>query len=316
MTFNVGLIVELAVQGIINGAIYAMVAIGLAMVFGLLRILHIAHAGLFAVGGYLGVVVTNASGSFALALVAAMLVVGLLGVLIYRFCYEPILSKPPYVALIASVGLFLAMEEGLRLVFGDYGLTFTKPQLPGSFQMIATVRYAELAVVVMAIVLFTALALFAKHTRAGMAWRATVSEPAMASSFGVDLRRVRYLNFFIGSAFAAAAGVMVATLNNVVEPHMGAVPSYKALAIIVIGGFGNLQGTLIAALLLGIVESYGAVFLSAWLDRDSVAFAAMLAVLMLRPQGIFATAGGIKKGWRIGSLFKPASLKPSKRTAP
>ena len=135
MTFNVGLIVELAVQGIINGAIYAMVAIGLAMVFGLLRILHIAHAGLFAVGGYLGVVVTNASGSFALALVAAMLIVGLLGVLIYRFCYEPILSKPPYVALIASVGLFLAMEEGLRLVFGDYGLTFTKPQLPGSFQI-------------------------------------------------------------------------------------------------------------------------------------------------------------------------------------
>lgn len=305
MSFNTGLVVELAVQGIINGAIYAMVAIGLAMVFGLLRILHIAHAGLFAVGGYIGVVVTNASGSFAFALVTAMLVVGFCGVLIYRFCYEPILNKPPYVALIASVGLFLAMEEGLRLVFGDYGLTFTKPQLPGSFQMIATVRYAELAVVVMAIVLFTALALFAKHTRAGMAWRATVSEPAMASSFGVDLRRVRYLNFFIGSAFAAAAGVMVATLNNVVEPHMGAVPSYKALAIIVIGGFGNLQGTLIAALLLGIVESYGAVFLSTWLDRDSVAFAAMLAVLMLRPQGIFATAGPGRR-WRLGSLFKLA----------
>ena len=158
MTFNTGLVVELAVQGIINGSIYAMVAIGLAMVFGLLRILHIAHAGLFAIGGYVGVVVTNASGSFALALVVAMLVVGLCGVLIYRFCYEPILNRPPYVALIASVGLFLAMEEGLRLVFGDYGLTFKQPQLAGSFHMGATVKYAELAVVVMAIVLFTALA--------------------------------------------------------------------------------------------------------------------------------------------------------------
>ena len=275
------------------------------MVFGLLRILHIAHAGLFAIGGYVGVVVTNASGSFALALVVAMLVVGLCGVLIYRFCYEPILNRPPYVALIASVGLFLAMEEGLRLVFGDYGLTFKQPQLAGSFHMGATVKYAELAVVVMAIVLFTALALFARHTRAGMAWRATVSEPAMAASFGVDLRRVRYLNFFIGSAFAAAAGVMVAVLNNVVEPQMGAVPSYKALAIIVIGGFGNLQGTLVAALLLGVVESYGVVFLSTWLDRDSVAFAVMLAVLMLRPQGLFA-AGSRRRRGRIAAFFKTA----------
>ena len=305
MTLNAGLVAELAVQGIINGSIYAMVAIGLAMVFGLLRILHIAHAGLFAIGGYVGVVVANASGSFALALVAAMLVVGLCGVLIYRFCYEPILNRPPYVALIASVGLFLAMEEGLRLVFGDYGLTFAKPPLAGSFYMGATIKYAELAVVVMAIVLFTALALFARHTRAGMAWRATVSEPAMASSFGVDLRRVRYLNFFIGSAFAAAAGVMVAVLNNVVEPQMGAVPSYKALAIIVIGGFGNLQGTLVAALLLGIVESYGVVFLSTWLDRDSIAFAVMLAVLMLRPQGLFAQ-GPRGKRRRLAGFFKTA----------
>jgi branched-chain amino acid transport system permease protein len=171
--------------------------------------------------------------------------------------------------------------------------------------MVATIKYAELAVVVMAVVLFAALALFARHTRAGMAWRATVSEPAMASSFGVDLRRVRYLNFFIGSAFAAVAGVMVATLNNVVEPQMGAVPSYKALAIIVIGGFGNLQGTLVAALLLGIVESYGVVFLSAWLDRDSVAFAVMLVVLMLRPQGIFAAGGRGRRG-RIARFFKTA----------
>lgn len=288
------LAIELTIQGLINGAIYALIAIGLAMVFGLLRILHIAHAGLFALGGYIGVVTTNASNSFLLGLVVAMLVVGVCGALMYRLCYEPILDKPPYVALIASVGIFLAIEEALRLTFGDYGLTFRHPPIPGSFTLVGTVKYAELVVVVMALVLLSGLSLFANRTRTGMAWRATVSEPQMAASFGVDIRRIRYINFFIGSAFAAAAGVMVAVLNNVVEPHMGAVPSYKALAIIVLGGFGSLFGTLIAALLLGVVEAFGSVFLSSWLDRDSIAFAAMLAVLMVRPEGFFATAASQK----------------------
>ena len=156
----------------------------------------------------------------------------------------------------------------------------------------------------MADVLLSGLALFAKHTRSGMAWRATVSEPRMAASFGVNLKRVRYLNFFIGSAFAAAAGVMVVVLNNVAEPQMGAVPSYKALAIIVLGGFGSLGGTLAAALLLGVIEAFGSVFLSAWLDRDSIAFATMLIVLLLRPQGLIAAGWRMPRCWRRSSTVR------------
>ena len=121
------LFLNLASQGLINGAVYALIAIGLAMVFGLLRILHIAHAGLFALGGYLGLVVTNATGSFALGLAVSMAVVAACGVLMYRLCYEPILEQPPYVPLIASVGMFLAIEELLRLVFGDHGLSYHVP---------------------------------------------------------------------------------------------------------------------------------------------------------------------------------------------
>src|SRR5437870_735819 len=139
------LILDLAIQGVINGAIYALIAIGLAMVYGLLRILHIAHAGLFAVGAYIGLVTTNALGSFVVGLATAMVLVGLCGVLMYRLCYEPILDKPPYVALIASVGMFLAIEEGLRLTFGDYGLTFRAPPIPGAIKILnINVKYAEL----------------------------------------------------------------------------------------------------------------------------------------------------------------------------
>lgn len=284
---------SLATQGLINGAIYALIAIGLAMVFGLLRILHIAHAGLFALGGYLGLVVTNATGVFALGMVVSMAVVAACGALIYRFCYEPILDQPPYVPLIASVGLFVAIEEGLRLGFGDHGLSYRVPPLDGGIDFAGMrIKYAEMAVVAMAVVFFTGLALFATRTRLGMAWRATVSEPRMAASCGVSLRQVRYLNFAIGSAFAAAAGVMVGVLNNVVEPSMGAVPSYKALAIIVLGGLGNMAGTLVASLLLGIVEAFGATYLANVIDRDSIAFAAMLCVLLVRPEGLFAVTGG------------------------
>ena len=283
------LILNLTAQGLINGAIYALIAIGLAMVFGLLRVLHIAHAGMFALGGYLGLVITNATGSFALGLVGSMIAVAVCGMVMYRVCYEPILDQPPYVPLIASVGMFLAIEEMLRLVFGDHGLSYRVPPLAGAITVAGMrIKFAELAVLVMAIILLSALGLFATRTRIGMAWRATVSEPRMAASCGISLRKVRFLNFAIGSAFAAAAGVMVGVLNNLVEPSMGAVPSYKALAIIVLGGLGRMGGTLIASLLLGLIEAFGATYLANLLDRDSIAFAAMLCVLLVKPEGLFS----------------------------
>ncbi|VVE30952.1 branched-chain amino acid ABC transporter permease [Pandoraea anhela] len=304
------LLLNLTAQGLINGAIYALIAVGLALVFGMLRILHIAHAGLFTLGGYAGLVVTNATGSFALGLALAMLVSSVCGVLMYRFCYEPILSQPAYVPLIASVGMFLAIGELLRLVFGDKGMAYLVPPLPGGIDIVGIhLRYAELAVVVLACVLFSALAWFSSRSRMGMAWRATISEPRMAESCGVDLRHVRYLTFAIGSAFAAVAGVLVSVLNNVVDPTMGAVPSYKALAIIVLGGLGNMGGTLAAALLLGVLEAFGATYLSAWIDRDSLAFAAMLCVLLVRPEGLFARASG------QGAVFTLMQLKGAAKWA-
>ncbi|MFP4036487.1 MAG: branched-chain amino acid ABC transporter permease [Desulfobacteraceae bacterium] len=279
---------ELFIQGLIQGSMYAIIAVGLTLVYGLLRILHVAHAGLFALGGYLGLIITNATGSLALSMTATALLVGLGGILIYRLCYQPILDQPPYVPLIASIGLYIAIEEIFRLIFGPYGLTYINPPLQDTFTFLGVfLSESQLGMVVAAVVLLGALSYLAQNTRLGVAWRATVDDPEMAKSFGIDTIRVRYLNFFIGSSLAAVGGIFVSLLNNLVEPTMGAVPAYKALAIIVLGGLGNVKGTLIASMVLGVVESFGTIYLGDYLDRDAIAFAFLIVVLMIRPRGLF-----------------------------
>ena len=283
------LYLELLIQGLIQGSMYAIIAVGLTLVYGLLRILHVAHAGLFALGGYLGLLITNATGSLALGMLMSAVLVGIAGMLMYRLCYQPILDRPPYVALIASIGIFVAMEEVFRLIFGPYGLTYNDPPLQSQITLMGiNLRTAELGMVVTAVTLLGILSYLSQHTRIGIAWRATVDDPEIAESFGIDTIKVRYLNFFIGSGLAAVAGIFISLLSNLVEPTMGAVPAYKALAIIVLGGLGNVKGTLIASLLLGVVEAFGTIYIGSLLDRDAIAFAFLIVVLMVRPQGLFA----------------------------
>ncbi len=282
------LYVELFLQGILQGSIYALIAVGLTLVYGLLRILHVAHAGLYTLGGYFSILVINNTGSLALGALVAMLGVGLLGVVLYRFCYEPILDQPPFVPLIASIGLFIGMEELYRILFGSYGVTYTDPPLQQMLPLGGLyLRQAEWVTMLVSVALIGGLAWLSSKTRLGLAWRATVTDPQMAESFGIDPIRVRHLNFFIGSALAGAAGMIVGILNNLVEPTMGSVPSYKALAIIVLGGLGSVRGTLVAALALGVVESYGTIYLGDVLNRDAIAFVFLILVLMVRPQGMF-----------------------------
>jgi branched-chain amino acid transport system permease protein len=141
-------------------------------------------------------------------------------------------------------------------------------------------------VVVIAVSMIGLLAWLATSTRMGIGLRATVSDPDMAESFGVNPSRVRYVTFAVASALAGIAGMLVGMLNNLVEPGMGGLISYKGLAIIVLGGLGNVQGTLLASLLFGLIESFGTVMLDKYLDRDAVAFAFMILVLLVRPQGL------------------------------
>jgi branched-chain amino acid transport system permease protein len=283
------LFIELTAQGLVQGSIYGLIALGLTLVYGLLRILHVAHAALFTLGAYVGVVTANATGSLALGFVAAMLVSGAAGVLMFWGAYKPLLNQPPFVALIASIGLYIAAEETFRIVFGASGISFTNPPLQQQISLGSlSFKAAELLVMGSTVLIIGVLAWLQTHTRLGVACQATVSDPPMAESFGISLQQVRNINFFVGSALAGFAGVWVGLLNNLVEPTMGSVPSYKALAIIVLGGLGSVPGTLAAALVLGIVESFGTIYLGSLLDRNAIAFAFLIIVLMVRPQGLFA----------------------------
>jgi branched-chain amino acid transport system permease protein len=222
-----------------------------------------------------------------------MIVAGIGGILVFRLCYQPILHQPPFVPLIASIGLYIAAEELFRIIFGPSGLTYNYAFLQGQVVLFGFLRFkvAEIAVMLGSAAIIGVLSLLQTRTRIGVACRATVSDPQMAESFGISLRKVGDINFFVGSALAALAGVMVSVLNNMVEPTMGSVPSYKALAIIVLGGLGSVRGTLASALVLGVVESFGTIYLGHFLDRNAIAFAFLILVLMWRPQGLFTRAG-------------------------
>lgn len=279
--------VDLAVSGIVFGCMYALMAVGLTLVYGLLRILHIAHAAVFALGAYVTVLVANATGSILLGFLAAIVITPIVGMAIYRLLYQPLLQYRPDVPMIASLGLLVFMQDGFRILFGEQGVTFLNNPLAIDTVDFAgiTLNYAQIAVLIVTALIFIALHLFTTRTRIGVAWRATVSNPRIAASFGVDAVRVRYLNFAIGSALAGIAGGLIALLNNFVDPTIGYVVSYKALAIIVLGGLGSVRGTLIASLVIALVESYGTIFVGSYLNRDAIAFLALILLLMARPQG-------------------------------
>ena len=284
------LFIELTAQGLVQGSIYAAIALGLTLVYGLLRILHVAHAALFTLGAYIGVIVTNATGSLLLGFIVAVIASGIVGVGVFRFGYQPILNRPPFVALIASIGLYVAAEELFRILFGASGLSFDNPPLQEQVHVFGSLHFkqAEILVMLGSGLIIALLGYLQTRTRLGIACQATVSDPQMAQSFGISLQLVRDINFFVGSALAAFAGVWVGLLNNLVEPTMGSVPAYKTLAIIVLGGLGSVSGTLIASLALGVIEAFGTIYLGSILDRNAIAFAFLILFLLIRPHGMFA----------------------------
>ncbi len=272
------------------GSIYALITLGLALVYGILRILHIAHAGIYTIGAYTGLFLFKASGSLLIGVAGSMVFCALLGVGIERFVYYPLLKYPPYVPLIGSIAVLLAIEELCRLVAGPQILTFPAA-LPFAQLQIAgfTISSTLTAVYCITALVLIILWYITSRTEMGLAMRAVSQDIPIADAMGINSHLIVSLTFAIGSAIAALAGTLVGIYYNQVYPTMGAVPAYKTLALIVVGGLGSVPGAVIASLLLGVAETLLIGYADIPLPRDALAFIAMIAVLMWRSEGLLGS---------------------------
>ncbi len=278
-------------NAVVLAGTYILMAVGLTMVYGVLKVLHIAHAAVYTIGAFIGLLVFTWVGNFWLALAVAMLVSGVIGVLIYRLTYHYMLDAPRTVPLIASIGMFVMFTDLLQKDFlmGPY-----QKALPAGGAGLPAIKtsWFSLAPKQLLILMVTAASLVMVYfiltrTRIGLGWQAAAMDRDMAAAVGVNLDRVIAFNFFLGSALAGAAGVLVGVYNNSVFATMGDLPSYKAFIIIVLGGMGSLPGTIVASLLLAIVENFLVASIGYVLPRDAIAFLILILMLMFRPHGLF-----------------------------
>ena len=279
-------------QNLVNAAVigseYVLIAIGLTMVYGLLRILHVAHAAVYVLGAFVAWRATAFTDSVWLGLLLAAVVAGVAGVAIYEGVYRHIIDRPPLVALIASVGLFV-LAQGLfeqGWAFGTDKQVFTPGGIPGFETEFVRVSSEQATLLVVTLVLVIGLLLLLRRSRIGLEWRAIASDTPMSDAVGVRVRRSMAVNFFIGSALAGVAGVLVGLFEGRVYATMGAVPSYKAFVVVVMGGLGSVRGAILAGYILGLLETLIIAWLGFVLPRDAIAFLILIAFLMFRPQGL------------------------------
>lgn len=281
---------EQLLNGIAMGSIYALVTLGLALVYGILRILHVAHAGVYTVGAYVGLFIFQLTGSLTIGALGSMIFCAMLGVAIERFVYYPLLKYPPYVPLIGSIAVMLAIEELCRLIAGPHILTFPA-KLPFPEVQLGGIHISSTLMAVYCITAGVLVFLWyiTNFTELGLAMRATSQDIPIADAMGINSHLVVSITFVIGSAIAAIAGILVGIYYNQVYPTMGAVPAYKTLALIVVGGLGSVPGAVIAAMLLGVAETLLIGYANIPLPRDALAFIAMIGVLMWRSEGLLGS---------------------------
>ena len=280
------------VNGIMIGSVYALTAMGATLIYGILHILDIANAAAYAVGAYLGWYIFSMTHNLLLAFLLSMILTGLLGVVVEKYIYYPIISKPnviPIVPLITSVGLFTLTGDLIRLILGpnvkEFGVEFKVGVIKiGKL----TINPEWIFIIVLTAVLFCVLWFILNKTKLGLAWRATAEDAEIAKAMGVNTNMSMALSYILGYGFAAAAGIMVGMLYNSISPTMGDVPSYKMLAIIVLGGLGNPVGTVVAGLVIGLAETLASAYMGSILPRDAIAFIVLIVVLLVKPSGLIS----------------------------
>ncbi|MBV7504313.1 branched-chain amino acid ABC transporter permease [Bacillus sp. sid0103] len=285
------MLLEQLINGITLGSIYAIVALGFTLVFGVLGIINMAHGEIFMFGAFIGVIVTSTLGlPLWVAFVAAIIVTIILGYMLERFALRPLRGKQGVshlAPLISTIGVSILLENLSHHLFGAGNHPFSNAFSEIHFKIGSiTVYLVQILIFAISVILMMSLSYWLSKTKAGKALRATAENLETASILGVNTKRIITLTVIIASAMGGIAGILVGMAFNSVNPQMGLSMGLKGLAIIILGGMGNVKGAMAGGLILGLAET----FIVAYGDsgyRDAIAFITIIFILLLRPQGLF-----------------------------
>jgi len=285
------------INGLALGAVYALIALGYTMVYGILQLINFAHGEVYMLGAYLGIIVFGAltalglpSYSLALTLVitvlVSMLFCAMFGATIERVAYRPLRNASKLAPLISAVGMSIILQNFVMLSQGKEYKNLP-PQFPSEGLTIlgANVSPVQMFILGASLLIMVVLQLFVTKTRLGKAMRATSQDRVMAGLVGIDVNRVISVTFMIGSALAAVAGVMVTLYYGVVHFFMGYLAGIKAFTAAVLGGIGSIPGAMLGGFMLGLIENFGASYISS-VYKDAFAFLVLIITLIIRPSGL------------------------------
>lgn len=290
------------INGLVQGSVYALVALGYTMVYGILGLINFAHGEVVMVGAMVAlaaiqILLAAALSPILVLLLSVILAVAVcmaLGYSIERIAYRPLRNAPRLAPLITAIGVSIVLQNLVMIIWGREYFSF--PQLlPNASHNIAgaIINEVQIAIVIVAVLVMTGLMLLVYRTRLGRAMRAVAESPTAASLMGVNINKVISTTFMLGSALAAIAGIMVSANYGVVHYYMGFMLGLKAFTAAVLGGIGNLRGAMVGGLLLGLIESLGAGYIGTLTGgilgshyQDAFAFFVLIAVLIFRPSGL------------------------------
>jgi branched-chain amino acid transport system permease protein len=293
--------VQLTVNGLTLGSLYALIALGYTMVYGILKLLNFAHGDVYMIGAFIGYGVLQALGGpldpsvpVALLLVAmfvvAMLGAGGLGVAIERFAYRPLRNAPRIAPLISALGVSFFLQNSALLLFSanfrSYETFSLIDPIKGIHEGVLNISLVRILVIVTAVALMLVLTFLVRRTQLGKAMRATSFDREAAAMMGIDVDRVIVATFFIGSALAGAAGVMSGLLFSQVYHFMGFSAGLKGFTAAVVGGIGSIPGAMFGGILIGLAEAYSAGYFSS-VYQDLIVFSILIAFMLARPTGLF-----------------------------
>ncbi|MDP3137388.1 MAG: branched-chain amino acid ABC transporter permease [Burkholderiaceae bacterium] len=280
---------EQVINGLALGSIYALIAVGYSLQLSILRVFNLAHGEIMMLSTFAAYVAMSQGAGFGLAVLAAVACGVVLGLLLERFALRPIKKPGELAPLIVTIGVGALLQSGAVLMFGYEQRSFPRPQVSGFDLGFAYVTTVQIAILGIGLLTLIGLNLLVHRSRFGRAVRATAELPRIAEAFGVNVARVQLMTIAFSSGLGALAGILIAMNFGVVTPFLGATFALKALMVVIIGGRGSINGAFFSGIALGLLELVVAgQFLSEY--RDAVAFAALLLVLILRPEGLLPSA--------------------------